>query len=57
VAGENAYKVRYVLDEAQLDYVEEDVVAFNEEEYNGTLAEFAVFEESDNIPWELTGID
>ena len=46
-----------MLDEAQLDYVEEDVVAFNEEEYNGTLAEFAVFEESDNIPWELTGID
>jgi len=57
VARKNAYKVRFVLDEAQHDYASEDIAAFNEEEYGAEQAEFAAFEELGNIPWELTGID
>ena len=54
---ENAYRTSILLDEAQLDYVKADVEDFNSGGQNLEQADFAAFEESVDIPWELTGID
>ena len=53
----NAYKTSFILEEAQLDYVDEDVAAFNGENKKLEKAEFAVLDEAYDVPWVLQPLD
>ncbi len=55
----NAYRMRIILDEAQLDYNDADIAAYAQDLSTSEETEFAAFEETSpfDVPWELRVVD